>query len=74
MAKTHIELLRASKPKRGGTHYANITIDERQPIPAVGDDVVVTKGDRTSVVRVTRRLFHYLDESLYLQLYFTKVD
>ena len=71
---TVIDFIRTSKPARSGTHYASIAIDERQPIPSVGDTVVVTKGKRTSVLRVERRNFHYLETGLYLQLFFSKAE
>jgi type I restriction enzyme R subunit len=58
MAKTHIDLLRASKSKRDGSHYASITIDERQPIPAVGDDVVVTVPNQVEAEAVNKWLFN----------------
>jgi hypothetical protein len=72
MANVHLDLIRINKPKQEGTHYTSLFVDDRLPMPSVGDDVVVTKGKRTSVFRVQRRLFHYINNSLYLQLYFTK--
>ena len=75
MGRVGIDVIRSSKVEgRSGTHYANLTIGDQLPIPDVGDDVVVSKGKHVKVVRVERRLFHYLDDSLYLQLYFSKVE
>ena len=75
MGKTHIDVIRSSKVKgRSGRTYAYLTIDGQLPTPAVGDEVVVVKRNRMKVVHVERRLFHYTKDSLYLQLFFSKVD
>lgn len=74
MARIHLDFIRVNKPPRSGTHYTSIVVDEGQPVPSVGDTVVLVKDNRTSVVRVERRNFHYLKDSLYLQLFFVKAE
>ena len=72
MTRVHMDFIRSNKRPKSGTHYTNIVIDERQPVPSVDDTVVLFKGKRTSEVRIERRTFYYLKDSVDLQLYFVK--
>ena len=74
MGRVTIDILRANKPKRSGTHFACLSLEDPQLLPSVGDFVVVKKGDRARVIQVERRLFDFTTGSLYVQLYFSKSE
>jgi hypothetical protein len=69
-----IEVIRENKPPRSGTTYHSFTIDDRLPVPSVGDTVIVWKGKKAKGVKVERRNFWYSASGLYLQLFFTKTE
>jgi hypothetical protein len=69
MARILIELIREN---RGGTTttYHGFTVDDRLPVPSVGDTVIVWKGKKAKGVKVERRNFWYSVSGLYLRLFF----
>jgi len=72
--KTYIDIIRSGKPPKSGTHYSHLTLDPGTPVPAVGDTVVVWKGQRAKLIEVERRVFCYLKDSLHLQLFFSRAE
>jgi hypothetical protein len=74
MGTTLIELIRENKQRGSFTTYHSLVVDERLPVPLVGDTVIVWKGKRAKGVRIERRNFWYTNSGLYLQLFFTKTE
>jgi hypothetical protein len=69
-----IELMRENKQRETFTTYHSLVVDDRLPVPLVGDTVIVWKGKKAKGVKVERRYFWYTDSGLYLQLFFTKAE
>ena len=69
-----IELMRENKQRESFTTYHSFVVDDRLPVPLVGDTVVVWKGKKAKVIKVERRNFWYSASGLYLQLFFTKTE
>jgi hypothetical protein len=69
-----VELVRENKQRELFTTFHSLVVDDRLPVPSVGDTVIVWKGKKAKGVKVERRNFWYSDSSLHLQLFFTKTE
>ena len=73
MADILLDFIRVNKPPKQGTHFDSVRIAEGQPVPVVGDTVILSKGQKAVGARIERRNIYYTDGGAYVQLFFRRV-